>query len=526
MRKRPPLAPLQAENLYLAKKSNKVALESVFKNALEIQEKVPTLEAFAAEPQFEIENCYISANPLQSERFSSPTTYIQKSQAIKALMSEDCGKSLEKSEVSYITGPMGGGKSYALLFYVLMQRKTGSCAVLYINNPASLLQGKWLTYVVNEVVYAISTDLKLDLDAIAQQVFDLKEDDTNYLASIRGIFSDIVDMSDYQGILRIIQKLNTFYRKKEKDFILIFDQHTKYEEMQDQNRVTKDLTEKLLDEFSKKVYGRSTLEPLGTAAKQNEIFLGSSFTCEEATAYLAQKLNLYSVIYKRLIEELGLQEEGDFDLSEDDYLDDDKTQLKPKESVVSRIEEATEFIPYELEVIARLTNKFPNSTLANLLETYYLERIPALQKIHRKWVSRISNLESTRLNQFIFVLDNSLATDKESLTNLIGEPDPNLIYFDEETKRWSYINRLTKEAVYRFYRETLQFIEFLQQNLYGYMKQIVCLLLSNRTPGRTKNVFLKDLSNTHSELQTIKQKNFNFNVTRTKPKKLKRFQYP
>ena len=90
--------------------------------------------------------------------------------------------------------------------------------------------------------------------------------------------------------------------------------------------------------------------------------IGSKFSLEEAIEFLNNKLSPESSLLRQIQEEI------------EDDLNDKKMLLK--------LEEATGFIPYELEVVTRLASTFPDETSEKLLERYYSERIPAFQEAH------------------------------------------------------------------------------------------------------------------------------------------------
>jgi len=430
------------------------------KNAPQIQANIPLPETLLEEPSFRIENCYISANPLQSERFDEETTYIQASPAIETLISQECQKKLENSPTTYITGPVGMGKSYAILVYVLLHRKERD-AILYINNPIALLQN-WSQYVINEVIYTISGDLEVNLERIGREVFGLKPDNEITYDSIMAIFRDMLEYYDSERILNLIRSLHVFYKNQEKKFLLVFDQFNKYEEESQKHEKWRKCTDDLISSFPRKVFGRSTLEPIATSIKYQEIFLGSNFKFEQAFNYLQNKLS-QSV----LLDHIQLAATSS-----------DQNDMK----FFDKIKETTELIPYELEVLRRTASKFPKYSVEELLDEYYSVRIREIQEIHKKWINKLNSVERESLYEFIFTLDNSLASEQR----MPMTPDASLMYYNDKVKHWCYISRLVKEAVFQYYRNRASFIKYVGGELVKYIKEMVRIMLDNNTPGRTK----------------------------------------
>jgi hypothetical protein len=76
---------------------------------------------------------------------------------------------------------------------------------------------------------------------------------------------------------------------------------------------------------------------------------------------------------------------------------------------------------------------------------------------------------------------------------LILEPDQNLIYYDEKTSQWYYINDLVKCAIYQYYRFSIKYTDFISRYLPQYVKDILRVIQNETTPRRTKEDLLKRL---------------------------------
>ena len=460
----------------------KDVLENVFENALVMDTKIQTLEQFERDLAFWIEARFISANPLQEETFNQDKVYIQKSGAICDLLGKECKEAMLNHQRTFIKGATGTGKSHAMLFYVLNQRREACHPIFYINNPRSLLI-RWVPYVVNEVIYTISGYLKYNLDEIAHEVFNL-EGEKNTLGAIKNIFSVILNNLDSGAILKIIQKLEAYFKTKGIYFLIVFDQFTQYQEECQNYQQAQELTERLLSCFSTQIYVMSNLEQTAIPTIDCEIWLGSKFSREEVIRYLQSKLKEVETNLEEEVKTLDLSDEN-------------------SKKTLDKIEEATEFIPYQLEVITRLILKHPKDSLQEVVETCYSIRSENIKEIHRRWVSKLDIQDQAQLYRFILTLDNSLAKGKASLTSLISKPDSNLIQYDQEAQEWTYISPIAKEAIHRCYIDRFTYLHFISENLSKHTTHIVSLLQDQTTPRRVKEHLLRDLLNMLFGLQNI-----------------------
>ena len=74
---------------------------------------------------------------------------------VERKISEKIAKTIQerKNEI-LIQGPIGIGKSHALLAETLKLRKKGKSIVVYINNPSNWQQNKYV-YIIKEIIYAM-----------------------------------------------------------------------------------------------------------------------------------------------------------------------------------------------------------------------------------------------------------------------------------------------------------------------------------------------------------------------------------
>ena len=442
---------------------------SPLENALQIQDNIPTEGEFQQKKFFWIESRFISANPLQRGRFGEEKVYIQQSETARALLTADWMSNLMNNP-TYVTGPSGMGKSYALLYLILTKRKNNECSILYINSPAFLFE-KPEEYLINEIIYAISGDLRSNLDDISSKVFQIEEARENKLQAIQTKLS-MLRKSGINEIIKLIMTIGDYYTDK-KAFMLIFDQYCQYEREFRSFPEAYSLVNKVCACFKIIIYGgKFILQSLSSTMCKSEEKLGMKFDKYEAIMFLYNKLK--DVIEKQIQNELKENE-------------DEKTVST---RFIQRIEEATEFIPYELQAMTEVILKNTGRSLPEQIDEFYSTRIPIIQEIHRNWMKKLSSPELDRINEVIFALDNSIANGENLL---FLNPDPNLTYYNEECNQWCYISNLAKEAIYQYHRADSKYIEYVNGNLSKFINTIVSLMKDKKTPSRTKGGLFKRL---------------------------------
>jgi hypothetical protein len=138
---------------YVLQKTN---IRDILKRSYEIRSNIKEYNNILISVQSE----YVSPNLLQ-KRFLSQKIFVRLTQNCKIL--NDAIDSMKTNKL-FVTGPIGIGKSYCLLHFVLScRRHNGWCRILYINNPQQLID-KWTPYLFMEMIYAFGSNW-LSIDA-------------------------------------------------------------------------------------------------------------------------------------------------------------------------------------------------------------------------------------------------------------------------------------------------------------------------------------------------------------------------
>ncbi len=301
---------------------------------------------FLAWNELSLHHLIISYNQLQIDRFSESSVYIQASSALRAFSDQMQSIYEAKTSVVTVTGMIGIGKTYAILYEVLKCRWLNKASVFYINNPALLIEN-WTTYVIRELIYLLAYDLQnKDVAPQVEKIFSNEPGDNIY-QKVTFYFQRISGLTCVKDIQNFLFQLKKVYRESKRAFILFFDQKTSYDRLLITKPEVKIWTDSLLFFFDLTVYGMSSLKVGGTSNFKT-LYLESKFDLQQTREYLKNKI--LEVRRSSLQIEYPEFSTGQNELTSEDY---------EKYGKFFAICDATDLVPLELEVLTRMLNNPP-----------------------------------------------------------------------------------------------------------------------------------------------------------------------
>jgi len=442
---------------------------------------------------------YVSPNKLQSRRFpdEKDIIYIQPSPAVEKVTQQL--KSINQKE-TWIKGPEGIGKSFAILNFLLPFRaKDYEARILYINNPSEMLKD-WRHYIFKELIYTIGIDiekLNKDENGKVQLGFPPEKNLEGKLAEIYShISGEENDAGAFKRIREFIRNLKTYYHTKSKKLVLICDQYTALDNVGENQKAATKLTEELFKLFDWRIYGSSAPVkiPSGSTSPGTDIFIEKSFSDGQAIQYLklnlgdfgpALKLPEITMVYENSNEEIKQQEEkrvaeldgndrnsqiesqsSTEEIKEEEEKriadmneNEGKPEIEPhsktwKDSYpdLFKIYEMTKFYPYDLELITTLVRKEIGSfeTWDQVLREFRETRINEITTAHKSWVEKLQASDKESFYKSIFCL--YMGVRKQGANEIF---DPRLMFLSK--KGIKFASKMIENALWIHYSQKKDF---------------------------------------------------------------------
>ena len=356
---------ITAEQFKHVKQAQPSTLMEVMKYAKAAQvatSKIDFLDANELDPH----HLTISYNNLQVDRFVGISVYIQASPMLRNFSDQMQEIYDSRVEVLNVTGMVGIGKTYAILYEVIKSRWLNKSSVFYINNPKLLVEN-WTTYVIRELIYLLVYDLKNE--SVAKQVENFFSDEPgdDIYQKITFYFQKIIGLDCVENIRKFLFDLKKIYMGAKRAFVLFFDQKTSFDRMVVKKPEAKKWTDDILSSFDLIVYGMSTLEAPGTSTSRT-IYLESKFDLNQTKVYLENRI--LEVTRKMLEIEFPKLSEDQKELTPENYESHGK---------FCALCDATDFVPLELEMLTRMLNALPMesepaATFENVLKDFSAKR--------------------------------------------------------------------------------------------------------------------------------------------------------